>query len=267
MFTWRSGDGTRYELIPPEYIVRSHEGLGMVPVELQTQRSPYQHGTTLIDSRLNERDFSLTIMIPGRTKQEKFEKRRELVTAFSPRLGMGRLIWRPGNLEKEFYIDAIADEAPVMPTESGGPLHQEAIVNLMAPDPTFYEPEPEKIDHDTSAESRVKLQNAGDVETPVKIYVPGPCEDPTLLNRNTGEAIYIDGLEIGEDETLEIDTAYGKKYARLRTDAGAVTNVLNRVEVGSQLFYLKPGTNRIDWRAKSGEPTIKYEYHNRYAGV
>ena len=264
---WQSNTGEIIELDLPNYVLRSFNGFSDTPIRLMTQKSPYQHGTTLIDTILEPRNMVINLLIVAKTEQERLEKRRELVKIFSPRLGLGKIIWEQSETEKEYVIHAISEEAPVMPSGESGVLHQQVLINLLAPDPTWYNPDIIEFQMDASVNKRINLYNEGEVETPVEIIINGPCENPRIININKNEAIYINDLVLLENERIEINTKYGKKHVRHYDAENNRTNLFGKVDVGSSLFYLQPGNNNVDFRALSGEPLIDFRFHYRYAGV
>ena len=54
--------GTSYPYDEP-YFLRSVDGLGDVEVENQTQKAPYQDGSTPIDRMIQEREIAITLII------------------------------------------------------------------------------------------------------------------------------------------------------------------------------------------------------------
>jgi len=264
MITWQNSKKETTELIMPDFILREYDGFSEMPVKLMKQKAPYQDGVTVVDVALEERQMSLNILAAGRTKKDKQQKRRELVQAFSPHLGEGELIWEQE--EDTYKIACYPDDTPTMPSNTGGVAHQEVIVNLEAPDPTWYsEPQNEEI-LDTSETERINLYNSGDVETPLYIEFQGPVERPRIINRSTGKRIiYKDAL--GENEELQIYTRYNEKRVTLIEEDGQRYNAFINLEVGSELFYLRPGNNQVDFRSYTGEPEIIFRHYSRYAGV
>ena len=265
-FTWVSGHNQIVELELPNYLVTRYEGFANTPVELQTQKSPYQHGTTLIDTILSERNCNMNLIIIGRSKQEKMEKRRQLIKAFSPRIGMGKLKWYQEGLEKEFILEAMPDEAPMIPSGSEGVLHQEAVINLMAPDPTWYSGI-NTIEYNTAETGRVNVYNDGDVETSVQIIIEGACENPEVINMTTGEKIELNGVTLLEGEKISINTKYGVKTATHYDSDQRRSNMLGKLGVSSVMFYLQAGSNQIEVRTTSGNPMVELKFKSRYGGV
>lgn len=260
-FIWKNGAGEVTELVLPDYLVTNYDGFSEAPVRLQTQKSPYQHGTTLIDTMLEPRHCWIELVIA----KDVFKKRKELIRAFSPRLGQGTLTWEQD--EDKYNLRAIPEEAPVMPAGSQGVSYQIVLINLMAPDPTFYADEKIVFELDSSATARINVYNEGAIDTPVIIEIPGECENPKLTNLSTGEEIIFDDLNIGSDEKLRINTKFGQKRIEIIDEHGQRTSAFGELEMGSVLFYLQPGNNQVDFRADTGEPVVKFEFYERYGGV
>lgn len=78
-FTLRNAAGGVLRLIPPLCVVEAHEGLGMAPLERETQQGPYQHGATLLAARLLPRIVTLRLNIPALTETQLRWKTTQLV--------------------------------------------------------------------------------------------------------------------------------------------------------------------------------------------
>jgi len=76
------------------FAITKAEGLGVPGINLQTQKAPYQDGTTYIDSLLDNRmlSFELTINKPN-AFADIDTARRELVSKLNPKLGPGVLVY------------------------------------------------------------------------------------------------------------------------------------------------------------------------------
>lgn len=88
---YKSPKGESIELFGPPFRLIKVEGLGDVGADIQTQRAPYQDGSTFIDTRLNERPISIELKIVGKNEREIEQYRSFLGAIFNPRLGLGTL--------------------------------------------------------------------------------------------------------------------------------------------------------------------------------
>ncbi len=142
---WTSGDGRTLALRGSDgYKVQVMDGFGGAPVAIQTTKAPYQDGETLVDQLLEPRILTLELMLVG---DDVHARRRLLVSLFNPKLGTGTLSWERDG--QTFAIHAVADGGPEFPSRWGQtstPCLQAAIIHLRAPDPMWYDPEPESWD-------------------------------------------------------------------------------------------------------------------------
>ena len=112
------------------------------------------------------------------------------------------------------------------------------------------------------------VTNSGDVPTPVKLLFLGPSINPIITNVTTGKFIKIN-KNIASNETLEINTGYGKKTVVIINADGSKSNAFNFIDLNSTFWELIVGDNIITYDADSGAGSAKvYMYFsNRYEGV
>ena len=261
------------------YIVTKVEGTAAVNVDIQTQKSPFQDGTTYIDSTLEPRSIYIELMVLADSEKEMAINRQRLTRIFSPKSGEGILVYELGEIKRE--IKAISELAPVFP-HAGDFLDtmQPAMLQLYCSNPLWYD------DFETSNEivswiggmtfpwvlpsrfamkglNKINIVNKGHVETPVKIEIKGPATNPKIINHSTGGYIKINkGLMSGD--VLTITTEFGNKRVELNNQ-----NVFNWTDLNSTFWQLQVGDNVIEYISDDPvEPAIvKISYRNRYVGV
>ncbi len=167
------------------FLLQSIDGLGDVDADIQTQKAPFQDGSTYIDSVMQERAISLEVAILASDTTTLLQRRQHLASVFNPKLGPGKLRYENGTTVRE--IEAVSDGVPTFPSgrENRGPVFQKVMVHLVCPEPFW---------HDSFCTSRQMsflmgglsfplflnsrfsqrsfkriLQNIGDVPTPVNI--------------------------------------------------------------------------------------------------
>lgn len=103
--------------------------------------------------------------------------------------------------------------------------------------------------------------NEGQVEAPVIIEIKGACVNPKITNETTGEFIGFKDLTMTAEQTLLIDTTFGRK--RVELDG---VNVFNKLDFSSTFFNLVIGENAIDFSDETGntDTTIHFIYKNLY---
>ena len=270
------------------FILVNVAGTGNAEVDVQTQKAPFQDGATYIDSLLMQRDISLTVLVLAENQEELFMRRAELQSVLNPKIGPGALIYDYG-IDKKL-IEAVPSVLPafVPGEENRTSVSQVAQIEITCPDPFWrvdyaieepmaafvgmFEfplgiPESEGIEMGTEGEIRVLLNN-GDVTAPVEIEFKGPCTNPRIDNHTTGEFIKVN-QELGENDVLYINTAFGNKRVEIKDEDGIATNAFGWIDLASTFWQLQPGENEIEYTADTGQEnaTLMVSWRERYLGV
>jgi Phage tail protein len=266
------------------FLLQSIDGLGDVDADIQTQKAPFQDGSTYIDSVLQERAISLEIAILTAGKPALLQQRQFLASVFNPKLGPGKLRYENDETIRE--IEAVPDGVPAFPSGQGnrGPKFQKALVNLLCPEPFWLDEfsTSEKMSYilgglsfplrlGTSFAQRgykKVLYNKGDVPTPVTIEFYGPATNPVVWNRTIGEFIRV-SRTLAETDKLVITTDFGKKSVTIENANGSKTNVFNWIDLESTFWQLVPGDNIIEYGSDSDatKSRVIVSYKNRYLSV
>jgi hypothetical protein len=245
------------------FLLQSIDGLGDVDADIQTQKAPFQDGSTYIDSVLQERAISLEIVILA-DKSTLLEKRQYLASVFNPKLGKGVLRYENGETIRE--IEAVPDGVPAFPSgrENRGPTFQKVLVNLLCPNPFWKSPEITEeptfeplfqfpfegvFEIGIQRDKRI-IVNDGDAPAPLYIEFFGPAVNPIIINRTTGEFIKVNQT-LQEGEVMKIDTTPGRKSVYFVQPDGTERNVFNWIDLNSSFFQLVVGENEIEYSADS----------------
>jgi Phage tail protein len=262
IFTNARGQSVELKSSAP-FLLQSIDGLGDVDADIQTQKAPFQDGSTYIDSVLQERAISLEVVILA-DKSTLLKQRQFLASVFNPKLGQGILRYENGEVVRE--IEAVPDGVPVFPSgrENRGPFFQKALVNLLCPnpfwksteiteeptfEPLFQFPFEGVFEIGIQRDKRI-IVNDGDAPAPLYIEFYGPAVNPIIINRTTGEFIKVNQT-LGENEIMEIDTTPGKKSVYFIQPDGTKRNVFNWIDLNSSFFQLVVGENEIEYSADS----------------
>jgi hypothetical protein len=282
IFTNARGQSVELKSSAP-FLLQSIEGLGDVDADIQTQKAPFQDGSTYIDSVLQERAISLEIVILA-DKSTLLKQRQFLASVFNPKLGPGTLRYENGETIRE--IEAVPDGVPVFPSgrDNRGPVFQKSIVNLLCPEPFWLDEfsTSEKMSYILGGLSfplrlgtkfaqrgfKKVLHNKGDVSTPVTIEFYGPATNPVVWNRTTGEFVRVN-RSLGEQDKLIITTNFGSKSVFIENNDGTTTNVFNWIDLESSFWQLVPGENLIEFGSDSDstKSRVVISYKNRYLSV
>jgi hypothetical protein len=268
------------------FLLNSIEGLGDVDADIQTQKSPFQDGSTYTNSFLRERPIPIILTIKAENEDELANCKRDISSAFNPKLGEGLLRYKNGDVIRE--IKAASERVPVFPsgTTNRGPTFQKSMIDLIAHNPYWLTEEQVEqlvvweggvefpLELPTTfadqSESKAKiLLNEGDAETPIFVAFNGPATSPIqIINQTTGEFIKVN-QDLLAGERLEINTAFGQKRVTKVLSDGKKVNAFHFITLDSAFFQLQQGNNLIDYStgADYERAAVTISWRNRYLSV
>jgi hypothetical protein len=287
------------------------DGWGLPPMHRFTSRGPLQHGETNIDFRLDPRILNL---VGGtvRDNQAKMQAARSrLMGVFKPSNAAILLRWdlADGTVRQ---IDTYYSDGMSMPIGHvtagrissqnqsgetalyGEALYQRTAIELVAPDPTFYDPTahvvtitntsfgsgmpvplpvPFSVGPSTMSVSQA-IAYDGDWLTYPVLRLIGPLTDPVVRNTTTGEILDFTGATINAGDFWDIDLGYAAKTV---TDAAGNSQMAYLVD-GSDLgtFHLAatptadaPYSNTLTLVAggSNSQSSLRVMYYSRFIGL
>ena len=276
--------GQSIELFGSPFRLSNFEGLGDVEADIQTQKSPFQDGSTYTDALLLERYIKLELKIEGKDEVDLANNRRLLSGIFSPKLGPGILQYTDESGSKQIY--AVAEGVPAYPDglTNRGKRFQKALLFLVCPNPYWQDVDPTNIKLEDFVPNfffpfsfPVTFAKRGDVKTivndghsptPIKVTFVGEAVNPQITKKSTGETIRIKRT-IPAGYTLEITTDFINKSAVIIAPDGVRTNAMHYLDltVNWAFFSLDVGENEIEFITDGGQPDVYIEYRNLYLGV
>lgn len=282
-FTNSRGQSVELKSSAP-FLLQNINGLGDIDADVQTQKAPFQDGSTFIDSVLLERTISMQIAILVSDTTTLLQQRQILASVFNPKLGKGVLRYENDETIRE--IEAVPDSVPAFPSgkENRGPTFQKALINLLCPEPFWLDEfsTSEKMSYILGGLSfplrlgtmfahrgfKKVLYNQGDVATPVTIEFYGPATNPVVWNRTTNEFIKVNRTLV-ETDKLVITTDFGNKSVTIENEDGTTTNVFNWIDLESTFWQLVQGDNIIEYGSDSDatKSRVIVSYKNRYLSV
>lgn len=263
-FTNSLGQSVKFADAP--FFIQSIEGLGDLSADIQSQKSPYQDGSTFLDAVFNEREIGLEFLIvadftSNQTYGDISQMREHIASVLNPRLGQGVLTYENERVTR--LITCIADSVPVY-SDNGNRTAtiQKASVNFIAHKPHWRST---KIDEEPAfkplfqfpftgpfqmglQQDKRIIDNNGDAPTPLQIEFYGPAVNPVIKNNTTGEFIKIN-QSLLEGECLVIDTSDDKRKAVFVSEDGTERNVYHWIDLASKMFKLQIGNNEIEYTA------------------
>lgn len=247
------------------FIHESHSGFGMPPLRRLMEQGPQQHGATDRGMRLQPRVVDLSIPLVGQTWDHQWAQRQQIHEMLSV-AGEDPVYLRltlPGGQVRQLTCYPLA--GPDFGTGSmwGAGSAFRAVFQLVAPDPTWYDPVGHSITFlsDTgsgswrvgsgslwkvgsggwtvggssiSKEQAVVYPGSWD-STPDLIRLTGPLNDPVLLNVITGDVLDFTGAIIDPGDYYDIDLRFG--YKTVLDSSGA-----------NQISKLTPDSDLATWR-------------------
>lgn len=278
--TFTNAKGQSITIGPKPFKLFKIDGLGGIETDIQTEKAPFQDGETHIDTLLEPRSIPIETGIFAASKEILWQRRRQLVQLFNPKLGPGTLHYK--NDLGAWEIKAISDLAPVFPSgpENQANKFQRALIQLYCPSPFLLDVVetgeeivtwiggisfPLKLPSAFSmAGDKIKnIINVGDVATPIKIEIFGTATNPKVKNKSTGEYIKVNRTLLADD-ALIITTEFGNKRVELNGQ-----NVFNYIDSSSKFFNLQVGDNVIELTTEdvTDDVKVKISYRNRFVGV
>ena len=254
------------------FVMRTIRGTGIPPLIHEAVKTPSRRGEQYIGAVLEPRFITLQLRLLGTTWANLQARRRSLVTAFNPMLGLGTLKWTPD--ATVYSIDCIL-ERELGINERLGTKMDRATVSLRCPDPAWYNPAqqtnvfaitggleiPMTIPMSISAlaESQV-IDNTGDLATYPTITIPGAFTNPKLTNVTTGKVIHFSGLTVagGEEFVVDMDAQTAKVDG---------TSVMQYRTSASEAWPLEPGENTVKFETSTGQATATVAWYVGYLGV
>ncbi|MFA6897573.1 MAG: phage tail domain-containing protein [Patescibacteria group bacterium] len=273
-----------FSIPTPPFRYITLDGFGGPDYDIQTLRGAYQDGAAVQNVRLMPRNLMIRFLITSANREDVELKRKKVATAFNTRYGYGTLIWTQESGERYGLRCWTQSGSPqfISGRKSQGKVWQEVTVDLVAPDPCWYDADAETllISSNTGglsfpasfpasfgvAGSTLEIMNTGDIASPIHVEIPGPCTNPNLENLSTNEIISLT-LAVADGETVVIDTTYSALYCRIRSPSGTESNAMQYLTDDSTFWQIIPGINIVTYTAASGSGTVTIKCPSRYTGI
>lgn len=251
----------------------------------QYQKSPYQDGSTHIDTLLEEMVLAYDLNLLASNKEELEERKEYLCKVMNPKNQVGILTRIIG--DKVRTVEVVSDFVPTFAFGqfNRSPNRQKCLIQFTAPNPYWVDPIPEE--NSLSAfrplftfpfEFPIELGEQGDTATftnnghvvaPIEISFHGPAINPEVRNGTTGEFIRV-RRELFMGDILHINTADGRdRRVEIELVDGTIQNAFHYIDVfESSMFKMALGANELTYRATGGtgssDVTVKFYEHYVY---
>jgi hypothetical protein len=282
---WLPEDGGQYLLGPAATrMVISVEGTGMPEINHITQRGPMQHGSTLLDYRLQPRLMQFVVHHRYGSRQSYWAGRATLLDTLRPNRGLSgvlRFVLADGSLRD---IVATIQEGPNFAPRDPRSWTEHSfreVLRFIAHNPVFYDPQAYDVlfiqtgGFTFPITFPITFTAFGYVATVVYggnwdeyplVTVTGPLTSMVLYNHTTDEEISLTyTLAVGQSAIFDLSNYAHKKVTR----EDGTTNIIGSASGDIATFHLQPGANNLEVTAVgSGAATsVTVQWLNRYIGI
>lgn len=272
--SFRFGGGSACGLV-------SVEGLGDVEATVQMQKSPFQDGSSLVDTVLESRFITMEFILRADDYVGVRKGRSDMSRVLSPRLGVGLLKYVSGDTERVIY--AVPEGVPAFPDgDARGERWQRGLLTLVCPSPfwqdvnatqmkledfvgNFFFPISFPASFSIRGDQK-QFMNDGHVPTPIKVTFRGEAVNPMITKLSTGEFIRINRT-IPAEHSLVITTDFNSRTVRIVDPYGNELSAMGYIDLDSSFFSLDVGENNLSFITDGGNPEVFIEYRNLYLGV
>lgn len=266
-------------------------GFGLAPMHRITQRGPLQHGDTDVDFRLDPRILQIPLFIDALDIDTHYAIRGKLLQIFAPSNVLGTLTVTTTAFSRSIDCYVLGGLSMDIDPKSGYGVR--AVVQLRAPDPTWYDTTPLVLTltpsvagtafaipmaipltlGTSSINSTTTVTYAGTWLSYPIITAVGPITGLSITNNSTGQVISLGLLSIAAGTTYTFDLRYG--YKTVKTDTGvnkiadvtAASNLATWAIVPSPVASAGVNTITVTSSSSSSPASVSIIYYTRYVGI
>jgi len=249
--------------------IRNIDGLDPVAAAVNTSPFGSVDGVAYTGSSVASRNIVITLHPNPDWHDWTFESLRRLIYSyFMPKL-LTRLVFRSDDMppvEIYGYVETV----------SVNPFSKdlEILVSIICPDPYFTAVTATLVTGDTSDGSApMDIDYEGSIEAGINVEVLREADPaPTFIAIQIGEAVisyFRVAASVDASKYFLMNSVPGAKYVRnVAWNTGVITNLLSKLQIGSQWPTLKPGVNDFSVITDSpGKQQWQLRYFERFGGL
>jgi hypothetical protein len=276
----------------------SAQGIGVAPVRRLTERGPFQDGDSDIGFRLDPRTINLVLFFAAHNEVQADANRDTLASWF---VGLNRSLAlrceRADGTTRQIdcYVTGMVDHPLDDKSRIGD--SQKIAVQLRAPDPIWYDPQPRffglmgggstgasgfrvpvAVPWVMVSQSYIDTTFAVDYPGSWSAYpvltVFGPASNVGIYNLTTGDALLLPVLGLGAGQWLQIDCRYGRKTVVDQAGANRISELSNDSDLATFHLAADPeaegGVNTLRFAvgASADNTTgLQVQYYDRYVAA
>ncbi len=275
-----------------EWLRGGDDGFGLPDIEPISESGPNQDGSTDKGFRLKPRVINLALKgFPTDRGQAYWDFRQDWLKLFRPTNVPTILRVVSGSMTREILVKTVAGSK--LPRKQGQGIVIEDGVQLLAHDPTWYDPGGVALSLSggaggsgmpvplivpmTVGSSGVNVTvahpNTGTWRAYPLIRITGPITNPILTNTTTGKKLSLQGYTITAGSWIEIDTRYEAKTVVDQAGANQISKLTTDSDLASWALEADPeapdGLNNLTWTGTSATAATKLDltYFRRFIGI
>ena len=256
-------------------------GWGAGTQEFMTTHSPFQHGNTVTNVRMQERKIRFTLRTNGGCRDMYWAIRRNLLDAARisrtdfdlPEPGELRLIYLEDGIRKYRSVKGFFTRGLVYDNPNAWDEYSiQEDMEFTAHDPIVFDPNINTLTNsDSSPTNTFDINYEGTWDTGPDIEILGPFTDVSIYNVDTGYFVYV-VYTVPNYETLVVSLSGAEKGIYLKESN---TSLISYITPSSSLMNVnfrpapqaENGRNRFVFGFTSGSPTYSLTWHDRYQGI
>ncbi len=266
------------------YILSTISGVSGLEKTIVSSEIAGVDGVAVHHIRTEPRIIPVTAYVYGKTQEEMYKHRFELIAALSNTKQAGKLYY------SNDHITAVIDAYPQIPANFTKRIktYNECDIQFFCPYPYWSDTAQKSsqlqffvdknafsfplVFQDTicfaESSTSITIDYNGSVPTPVTIILVGEVLSPIIENETIGERIEVADVSLSAGDSLTICTQKGKKSVTLYKD-GITSDAFQLVTPASTFWELQPGKNVIKFYSNKGMTgsSMVITYCNLYEGV
>lgn len=286
-------DSTVYDLSDvAEFLLQGEEDFGMAPVRRLSEAGPLQNGATDIGFRLEPRKLRVKLATNSDDTLELYARRAKLLSIFKPRTTAIQLLKTLDDGAKR-QIDCFFSAGLGFRSSDRQGMVQVEVVELIAPDPTFYDPTTVAVSFGldggsgefaiplaipwavgaSSINQTLDVTYGGTWMTEPIVTIYGPISDAVILNETIGVKLDLTGATIDAGEWVTIDTRYGRKSVTSSLSGNRIADLTEDSDLATFRLEAAPdahsgiNTLRVTGNGLTEATQVYLSYYTRYVGV
>ena len=244
---------------------------GLDPVKASVNTSPYGSvdGAAYIDSNVLTRNIVLTVGLNPDWDEWTYESlRRLLYSYFMPKRPV-QLVFYSDDMDP-VQIKGVVESAEI----NAFSKDPEFVISVICPDPYFVALEPTILTGQSirAGGTVTEVQYDGNIETGFFVQVThSTSPDPTTIGIQVGDpqlSYFNVAAVVSASKDFEMSSLAMQKFVQnVDLSTGVISNLLSKIQQGSDWPLLQPGVNDFSVITDTGVQDWELTYYERFGGI